>query len=212
MLNDHIDINLGSKLKELLKEKSLSIRKFGILTNVDPATISRIINGKRKATPEHLQRFSESLNIPTSELYIAAGHPLKEESKDLYASIHQIENVLRTYDGYDAKFSMEKVEKELSKYEDYIHTSKGEEVILNEFEVKLQKVDSHGPFIEHLKKMFHSFRLNNVTFRDRVLIGSALLYFIAPVDCIPDYIFPIGYLDDAIAVKLVAYSVFKGSY
>jgi uncharacterized membrane protein YkvA (DUF1232 family) len=34
-------------------------------------------------------------------------------------------------------------------------------------------------------------------------MGSALLYFILPVDVIPDYIFPIGYLDDAIAVQLV---------
>ncbi|MFB8735547.1 YkvA family protein [Bacillus sp. SL00103] len=26
--------------------------------------------------------------------------------------------------------------------------------------------------------------------------GGALLYFIMPVDLIPDYIFPIGYIDD----------------
>lgn len=34
-------------------------------------------------------------------------------------------------------------------------------------------------------------------------MGGALLYFILPVDVIPDYIFPIGYLDDEFVVKLV---------
>ncbi|MEH7609111.1 DUF1232 domain-containing protein [Priestia megaterium] len=29
------------------------------------------------------------------------------------------------------------------------------------------------------------------------------MYFILPTDIIPDYVFPIGYLDDAIAVQLV---------
>ena len=38
---------------------------------------------------------------------------------------------------------------------------------------------------------------------DRTLIGSALLYFISSADLIPDYLFPIGYLDDAIVVYLV---------
>ena len=38
--------------------------------------------------------------------------------------------------------------------------------------------------------------------RELAIIGGALLYFISPIDIIPDYIFPIGYLDDAIVVKI----------
>ncbi len=34
-------------------------------------------------------------------------------------------------------------------------------------------------------------------------MGGALLYFIVSVDVIPDYIFPIGYIDDAAAVQFV---------
>src|SRR5699024_11462619 len=34
------------------------------------------------------------------------------------------------------------------------------------------------------------------------IMGSALLYFIIPVDVIPDYVFPMGYIDDALAVKI----------
>jgi uncharacterized membrane protein YkvA (DUF1232 family) len=34
------------------------------------------------------------------------------------------------------------------------------------------------------------------------VIGSTLLYLILTPDVIPDYVFPIGYLDDAIAVSM----------
>lgn len=37
---------------------------------------------------------------------------------------------------------------------------------------------------------------------DRAILGSALLYYILATDVIPDYMFPIGYLDDAIAVQI----------
>ena len=47
---------LGLLLKELLKKQSLSMRKLSEFTTIDTATISRIINGKRKAKPEHLQK------------------------------------------------------------------------------------------------------------------------------------------------------------
>ena len=40
---------LGTLLKKLLKERALSMRQLGTLTNIDPSTISRIINGKQQA-------------------------------------------------------------------------------------------------------------------------------------------------------------------
>ncbi len=52
MSQDNEKSNLGLLLKKLLKEKSLSMRKLSALTNIDTATISMIINGKRKANPE----------------------------------------------------------------------------------------------------------------------------------------------------------------
>lgn len=51
--------------------------------------------------------------------------------------------------------------------------------------------------------MFVKFTTMNGSPRQLALMGGALLYFILPVDVIPDYIFPIGYLDDAFVVKLV---------
>ena len=39
---------LGLLLKEFLKEKSMSMGKLSTLCQIDKATISKIINGKRK--------------------------------------------------------------------------------------------------------------------------------------------------------------------
>ena len=50
--------------------------------------------------------------------------------------------------------------------------------------------------------MFERFRSKNGTSAELVVMGSVLIYFIISVDVIPDYTFPLGYLDDAIAVKL----------
>lgn len=60
-----------------------------------------------------------------------------------------------------------------------------------------------GPFLEQLKNMYSLFINGRGTPRELMLMGGALLYFIMPVDLIPDYIFPIGYIDDAAAVQVI---------
>ncbi len=71
------------------------------------------------------------------------------------------------------------------------------------FSTKLKQIDSTGPFIEQLTEMYQQFCKDTISETERAVIGSALLYFVLSTDIIPDYIFPIGYLDDAIAVELV---------
>ncbi|MFJ5624347.1 helix-turn-helix domain-containing protein [Peribacillus loiseleuriae] len=201
--------NLGSVLKGILKERSLSMRKLSELTGIDTATISRIINGKRKANPEHLQKFAHSLGVPTAELFVAAGYDIEQKPKqekldsDIQRSVNSIQNFLESSNIDMKNFTITSVEQKLASYEQYTQTEEGKETILNSFGEKLQKVGSIGPFINRLKDMYEKFRLMKGTPGELALIGSALLYFILPVDAIPDYIFPIGYLDDAIAVQLV---------
>ncbi|MGE7766119.1 helix-turn-helix domain-containing protein [Peribacillus sp. NPDC096540] len=199
--------NLGLMLKDLLKERSLSMRKLSELTDIDTATISRIINGKRKARPEHLQKFASYLGVPFSELFAAAGYDIEKQQdkpdSDIHASVDSIQTVLESANLYDKDFSLASVKQKLANYEQYTQTDEGKETILNSFGEKVQKVGSIGPFISHLKEMYEKFRLKNGTPAELTLIGSALIYFILPVDVIPDYTFPIGYLDDAMAVQLV---------
>jgi uncharacterized membrane protein YkvA (DUF1232 family) len=76
-------------------------------------------------------------------------------------------------------------------------------MICNNFQTKIEQVGSVGTFIDQLKQMYLEYCDEKTSAAKRSILGSALLYFILPTDIIPDYVFPIGYLDDAIAVQLV---------
>lgn len=205
-MSDTESHDLGLLLKRLLKEHSLSMRKLSELTEIDTATISRIINGKRKANLQHLEKFSLYLKVPISVLLEAAGYPIEPKSEqtnsDIYKSVKEIKKILQSTNSYDTNFSIESVDQHLATYGQYSQTKDGENTIINSFEEKLEKVGSIGPFIDQLKELFKRFKNKRGTPYELLIIGSALLYFISPVDVIPDYIFPIGYLDDAIAVQI----------
>ena len=51
--------------------------------------------------------------------------------------------------------------------------------------------------------MYERFSLKKGTPKEIALVGGGLLYFILSLDLIPHYFFPIGYLDDAMAVQIV---------
>lgn len=205
--------SLGVVLKELLKERSLSMRKLSEFTEIHPATISRIVNGKRKASPEHLQKFADCLEVPLNDLFIAAGYPVEQKREmpksEMYMVVESIQNMLESSSLCDKQLSVASVEEKLASYEQFTQTEEGNETILKGFEEKLQKVGSIGPFISNLKDMYERFRLKKGTARELAIIGAGLLYFIIPVDVVPDYVFPIGYLDDAIAVQLVMSFLYK---
>ncbi|MEH7097264.1 helix-turn-helix domain-containing protein [Neobacillus vireti] len=206
MVEEKSDEKLGLYLKKMLKEHSLSMRKLSELTDIDTATISRIINGKRKANPAHLQKFAEHLNVPISELFVVAGYSNEYEGlqqSDILKSVESIQNILEFSNLIDNQFSIDSVERQLANYEQYAQTEEGKGNILNSFGEKLKKIGSIGPFISQLKDLFEKFRLNKGTSRELAIIGSALIYFIVSVDVVPDYIFPIGYIDDAMAIQLV---------
>lgn len=200
---------LGVILKDLLKKRSLSMRKLSEQTNIDTATISRIVNGKRKATLEHLEKFSEHLNISLHELLEAAGYPLEqgERRSETNEYVGNIQSLLETAEL--SELPIKKIDQKLADFTDFAQTEEGKETIDDNFEEKIKKVDSVGPFITHLKDFYERFRSREGTPRELILIGGALLYFIAPVDVIPDYIFPVGYLDDAIAIQIVMRSLSK---
>ncbi|MEH7108078.1 helix-turn-helix domain-containing protein [Bacillus sp. JJ1764] len=205
--------NLGLFLKKVLHERSLSMRKLSELTEIDPATISRIINGKRKANIEHLQKIADKLGIPISELLDAAGYSNERKmnipESDFFMSVDHIQQLLESSNLLDNDFSISSVEGQLAHYEQYVQTDEGKENILKSFKEKLKKIGSIGPFINQLQEMYEKFRFNKGTPRELVLLGSALVYFIVSVDVIPDYIFPVGYIDDAMAIQIVTRSLLK---
>lgn len=199
-------LTIGVLLKSLLEKHALSMRKLSGLSGIDPATISRIINGKQQAKLSHLKQFSLHLHVPLEELVNASVGDVPEptrHSDDMYHSIDSIQNVLESSELFDQQFTADRVRQELAKYEKYAQTGEGDQIIHDDFHSKVEQVNGAGPFIEQLKQMFSKYCDGNTSSDERAILGSALLYFILSADIIPDYAFPIGYLDDAIAVKLV---------
>ncbi|WP_179032414.1 DUF1232 domain-containing protein [Paenibacillus kribbensis] len=200
---------LGETLLSLLKERSLSMRKLSAATGIDTATISRIVNGKQRAKPEHLEAFALHLDVPSAPLFQAAGYGApapsihQNQPNDIYSSINSIKEILQASNLMDHQFTAELVQKELSKYEPYVLTEEGARIIHNDFHGKVKSVNGAGPFIEELKRMYQLYSSENITPEERSILGSGLLYFVSATDIIPDYVFPLGYLDDAIAVQIV---------
>ncbi len=58
------------RLKEVLKEKNISMSKLSRMSDISFSTISRIINDKSYSpTINTLERIAKALNVPLSELY-----------------------------------------------------------------------------------------------------------------------------------------------
>ncbi len=183
------------------------MRKLSVLTGIDAATISRIANGKQPANAKHLQRIAHALDFPASRLFSAAGFevdsPRPGIASDIHTVVDEIQEVLKSSNLFSEQYTTDRVEQELFRYEQYAQTEEGQRIIREEFGPKVNQVSGAGPFIDQLKQMHEQFCMGDLAPDERTILGSALLYFILAIDIIPDYFFPIGYLDDAIAVRLV---------
>ncbi|MFP7493111.1 DUF1232 domain-containing protein [Terribacillus saccharophilus] len=176
-----------------ISDKGLTMRALSRQTDIDPAIISKIMNGKRNATVKHLHKFSQALDVPIKKLMSAAGYletPPEESQQHLLALCQQA----------DPDFSQGRVENQLASYEEIALTDGGKQIIDEKFEEKLRSVGSVGKLVNDLKQMYIKFQNGAGTKRELIILGAALLYFINPIDALPDYIFPFGYLDDTLAV------------
>lgn len=93
--------------------------------------------------------------------------------------------------------------KELDKYEQFARTNEGKKIIYDNFESKILSTNGVGIIIDKLNYLYKLFCSDDIDSNKHAVIGSGLLYFILATDVIPDYLFPIGYLDDAIAINMV---------
>lgn len=150
----------------------------------------------------HLQQFSKYLDIPIEELLQAVGVEInKNPFSNSEFIINIIQEILKSY-GIELDDVMIDIQRELKKYEQYAKAEAGKEVIHSGFYSKIKELNGEGIIIEQLKKLYDLFCSADIDPRAQPVIGSALLYLILTPDVIPDYVFPIGYLDDAIAVSM----------
>lgn len=57
------------RLREILKEKSMTIKAFSELSGISQPNISNYINGNVSPTLEMLTRIAEALNVPITNLF-----------------------------------------------------------------------------------------------------------------------------------------------
>ncbi|MFS0559274.1 helix-turn-helix domain-containing protein [Terribacillus sp. 179-K 1B1 HS] len=195
--------SIENLLRMLLKEKKISIRELSRQTAIDAAIISKILNGKRKVTVNHLKKFSEVLDVSQEDLMRAAG--FLEENKTFKTERH-LEALCKQA---DPSFTTERMLNQLADYEEIALTDGGKQIIEDKFNDKIKSVGSAGKLVNDLKQMFYKFSSGIGTKKELVLFGAALLYFINPIDVLPDYIFPFGYLDDTLAVQTAMMSANK---
>src|SRR5690625_1087961 len=115
--------DFGRRLKELVDERGMSLRQFSSAADIDKGTISRIINGKRKANIEHINTFAECLDVPVNELLHAAGYSVNAEdpadTSDVSLSADEIYQTLTETNFYNNDFSVDEVRQQLKQYEQY---------------------------------------------------------------------------------------------
>lgn len=203
---------IGETLKYILENKELTMKQLSNCSNLDIATISRIVNGKRVASIQHLEVITACLDMTLVEfLELTNKQTIKSDgmvSDDLLLR-STIESVIQE-EQIDPQVLTEQVlQNELHKYEQYANTKEGQRIIHQQFDQKLRDIDGNGHFISKLKTLFSFYTKEDTSVENRLYIGAALLYVITPIDLIPDMLFPIGYLDDLLIVQLVSNKVFK---
>lgn len=203
---------IGKTLKYILENKELTMKQSSNCSNLDIATISRIVNGKRVASIQHLEVITACLDMTLVEfLELTNKQTIKSDgmvSDDLLLR-STIEAVIQE-EQIDPQVLTEQVlQNELHKYEQYANTKEGQRIIHQQFDQKLRDIDGNGHFISKLKTLFSFYTKEDTSVENRLYIGAALLYVITPIDLIPDMLFPIGYLDDLLIVQLVSNKVFK---
>lgn len=204
-MQEKASISFGAYLRSRLEKIGMSIRRLAHECQYDPATISRLVNGKQKPRPDHLVRIAQVLQIPVVELWQAAGYIKdegpQEESNEGASQIGMIFDSC-TLPSIES-LNPVRIIAELDKYRLYAQTTEGQEMIKKSFNKKIDQIKGVGPFIDKLQALHKIYLDEQTDQRQKHVIGSLLLYFILPTDIIPDYLFPIGYLDDAMATDIV---------
>jgi uncharacterized membrane protein YkvA (DUF1232 family) len=65
---------------------------------------------------------------------------------------------------------------------------------------KLKKVLRRVPFARSALALFYALKDANVPVAAKIIMAAALAYFISPVDAIPDFLVPLGFVDDAAVI------------
>jgi uncharacterized membrane protein YkvA (DUF1232 family) len=83
-----------------------------------------------------------------------------------------------------------------SDYESTEKYNEGKEYIEENFWEKVERVGRKLSFTKDIKALYNYFTDNSISWYRKSIVVGALIYFIMPIDSIPDIAPLIGYLDD----------------
>ena len=194
---------LREYLKKMMDERRLSLREVGRMSDIDHATLSKILNGKRKANLNHLQRLSAGMGVRLSEL-LSADDENDRTDGDLAENLKAVQKLVETIHPETGTLTMAEIDDEIQKYIKESKTVGGKQDILEKTEDKISQSPNAGTFMKNIHKMYGCFITGKSNVNDTALMGGALLYFIVTTDLIPDYLLPIGLLDYALIVQAIS--------
>ncbi|MCC0708995.1 helix-turn-helix domain-containing protein [Clostridioides sp. ES-S-0190-01] len=207
-MEQHIEVeSFGNLLKALLKEKSISMGALSKKSGIDKSTISRIANNKQKPNINHLEKIAIHLNVNLEELLKASGYEFKNSNNkqifNIDSDFSNFDDVLGFANLINDKNFNGNIEKELSKCELYVQTDEGKKLLFDSFSKKIDSIEKQGQFTDRLRDMYAEFCTGKLGIKKYLLTGSMLLYFVISTDVIPDFVFPIGFIDDLVALNMI---------
>lgn len=198
---------IGILIKQAIYEKNLSLRQLGKEIGLDVSTLSRIVNNKQQPNIKHLEKISRALELPLEELLAASGYTIGHFSHSMQKVCEKIpvedEDIFEICSQFEGQELASNIERELDKYGQYVSVPEGRAMVREQFRNKIDSVGQIGPIVDRLKELYGWFCKPDLTMTMLILIGSGLLYFIIAPDVIPDFLFPLGFIDDTIAIKIV---------
>lgn len=202
---------IGGFLQQKWMERDYTLRHFADLTGVDKATISRILNGKRKPTLDHLKVFAKVLETPLTDLLAAeemtvnlpkAAKRSMQKKVEQKPEMDEMKHMLELVKMQDGSITIDRISAELDHCAVFAETEEGHEMVEASFSSKVKHFGNAGSHLLLLKKWHKSYEQASGSKKELAIMGGALLYFIMPLDLLHDYLFAIGYLDDCLAIQL----------
>ena len=168
-------------LKSYLQSQSLSPERFSALCGISNMTIRRWVK-------------NDDATLLPQKYWPLFDHALVDHSVNEF----QDSQVFAFQDGF----------KELEKH---VHSmgqnTKSEETLKTEFTEKTADINIGKGLIDKVKLLFKALTSPQISNYHRTLVLGAIVYFISPIDLIPDATPVIGYLDDYAVVTMVLTTV-----
>lgn len=184
-----------SLLRACLASRGISLRALGRATGVSHSSVSRLLAGRARPTPGRLRAIAPALGCPAEALLAAAGLGRSAAADDPWDTPRRL-GVAPAPPALVVR-----VAQRLERPQACAATTAAVETVRTGLEVKLAASGAGGPVIERPRALGrHYLDGTDAPVAARHAAGSAVLSFLLAMDAIDDFLFPLGHLDDAIAI------------